>query len=106
MTLFFASTVDQAGIILRKKEASVIVCAEQLANGGFHDILSLSKQDGRQVPVIVFSPFADWSQYLLVIRAGGFDYIPFPTTRGEIERVLKEALSFASRPQANAASAA
>ncbi|HKV25797.1 MAG TPA: hypothetical protein VJN93_14480 [Candidatus Acidoferrum sp.] len=106
MTLFFASRVDQAEVILRNKEASVVVCAERLTDGGFSDILSLTKKDGRQVPVIVFSPFADWSQYLTVIRAGGFDYIPFPTTRGEIERVLKQALSFTPEPKMNSVSAA
>jgi DNA-binding NtrC family response regulator len=92
-TIFFASGVDETRIILRNGQLSAIVCSQKLPDGSFVDIVALNKGVVHKVPVIVFSPFADWAEYLKIVGAGAFDYIRYPPTRGEIERVVRNALS-------------
>src|ERR1700758_4946547 len=67
MAPILASTVGEAEIILENCQVSVILSPEQWPDGGFGDILRLSKKDVRSVPVIVFSPFADWKGYLKIV---------------------------------------
>jgi DNA-binding NtrC family response regulator len=101
-----ASTVSETEIVLRDGRASVIVCSEQLPDGGFTEILRLSKAEVRKVPVIVFSHLADWNGYLNIVRAGAFDYIRYPSARGEVERVVRNAQKHTLQERARTASAA
>lgn len=93
LTILFASTVDKTQMIVKNDHVSVIVCPEELPDGSFGDIVSLSKNTVRKVPVIVFSPFADWAEYLRIIGAGAFDYVRYPSAQDEIERVVRNALN-------------
>ncbi len=106
LTILFASTVYETQMILRNDYVSVIVCSEELPDGSFGDIVGLSKRDICKVPVIVFSPFADWTGYLRIVGAGAFDYVRYPPTGGEIERVVRNALGCYPKERTIAASAA
>ena len=94
MTTVGASTVGEAQAILAWLAASVIFSAEELADGSFADVLRLSREERRRVPVIVFSPQADWKGYMRILRAGAFDCVRYPSAYGEIERVTHNALSY------------
>ena len=106
LTILFASTVNEAQMILGNDTVSVIVCSEELPDGSFSDILGLSKRISRKVPVIVFSPFADWTGYLKIVGAGAFDYVRYPSMPLEIERVVRNALNCYPKERTIAASAA
>ena len=92
-----ASSVSEAETVLRNSRPAVILSSEELPDGGFCDILRLSRADASRVPVIVFSRLADWDAYLHIVRAGAFDYVRYPPAHGEIERVVWNALSYVSR---------
>jgi DNA-binding NtrC family response regulator len=106
MAPILASTVGEAEIILENCQVSVILSSEQLPDGGFGDILGLSKKDVRSIPVIVFSPFADWRGYLKIVGAGAFDYFRYPPDRGEIERIVRNALCYEPVQKAKSAASA
>ena len=46
-----------------------------------------------RVPVVVVSRFDDWQRYLNFLQTGAFDYVLYPPSGSEIERVVQNALS-------------
>ena len=92
LTAISASTVGEAEAILNLGFVSVIVCSDELPDGGFRDIVRRTARTPNKVPVVVFSRFANWERYLSVLRSGAFDYVLYPPMRGEIERVVRNAL--------------
>ena len=98
LTPLLALTVSEAVAVLKNPEIVVILSSEELPDGSFCDILRLSRADSR-IPVIVFSRLADWDAYLNVVRTGAFDYVRYPPSQGEIERVVWNALSFVPREE-------
>lgn len=88
-----ASTVKEAESILVREPVSLILCSEELPDGGFRDVLRQAGRISGKVPVIVFSRLADWDRYLNVMQCGAFDYVLYPSPQGEIERVVQNALS-------------
>jgi len=89
-----ASTIKETQGILGDDHMCVVVCAEELPDGDFHDVVRLSRGLTGKVPVVVFSHLADWNRYLKIMGAGAFDYVLYPSIRGELERVVRNALSY------------
>ena len=44
-----------------------------------------------RVPVVVVSRLDDWERYLNFLQAGAFDYVLYPPSESEIERVVRNA---------------
>ncbi len=88
-----ASTAKEVESILVREAVSLILCSEELPDGGFRDVLRQAARALNKVPVIVFSRLADWERYLNILRTGAFDYVLYPSVRGEIERIVRNALS-------------
>ena len=88
-----ASTVREVEAILNLDSIFVILCSDELPDGCFRDILRQTARRLNRVPVVVFSRLADWERYLLVLRSSAFDYVLYPPSRGEIERVVLNALN-------------
>ena len=88
-----ASTVRELEAILNLDSIFVILCSDELPDGTFRDILRHTARTLNKVPVVVFSRLADWERYLIVLRSSAFDYVLYPPSRGEIERVVWNALS-------------
>jgi len=108
LTSICALTIREAEKALKAAVASVIICAENLPDGGIADVLHISRNCGAMTPVIVFSPFAGWDRYLEILRAGAFDYLLYPPANGEVQRVVLNALAhdFLERAKAAAGAAA
>lgn len=88
-----ASTVSEVEAILNLDSMFIILCSDELPDGSFKDILRHAARTVSKVPVIVFSRLGDWERYLVVLRSSAFDYVLYPPSRGEIERVVSNALS-------------
>jgi DNA-binding NtrC family response regulator len=101
-----ASTIREAESILKTSSVRVILSSDELPDGGFSDVLRLSKNHRHRIPVIVFSRLADWEGYLNYVRAGAFDYVLYPPVYGEIERAVGNALSYDSLERADCVASA
>ena len=93
-----ASTIKETESILSEDFISVILCSEKLPDGGFRDVLRQTTRGLNRVPVVVFSRLADWERYLNVLKDGAFDCVLYPSSSGEIERVVRNALD-CGRPE-------
>ncbi len=90
--LVFSSSVSEARAILARGRVGLVLCAAELRDGCFRDVLREMRQTGLQLPVIVASRSDDVNQYLDAMEAGAFDYIACPYQRSEVKRVLWNAL--------------
>ena len=95
-----ASTVKETESILSQDLISVILCSEELPDGGFRDVLRQTTKAMNRVPVVVLSRLADWERYLSVLKGGAFDCVLYPSSAGEIERVVRNALDCSRREKA------
>jgi DNA-binding NtrC family response regulator len=96
LTPILASTVKEAQTILSCHSISLIFCSDELPGGGIDAFIrQISRPPGR-VPLVVVSRFDDWRRYLNFLRAGAFDYVLYPPSGIEIERIVKRALSLST----------
>ena len=90
-------TVADTRAVLGRYPICVVVCEDQLADGNYRDIVEAVEQSTADAPVIVISRLGEWDKYLDAIRVGVFDYMGFPSRRGEIEWAIKNALNERAR---------
>lgn len=85
-----ASTVQEALSILSRHPISLIFCSDELPGDG-PDVLirQTSVRAQNRVPVVVISRLDDWERYLDFLQYGAFDYVLYPPSHAEIERVVK-----------------
>jgi DNA-binding NtrC family response regulator len=88
-----ASTVREAQRILSRHSISLIFCSDELPGGGVDAFIRQTSKPPAKVPVIVVSRFDDWERYLNFLQIGAFDYVLYPPSGSEIERVMWNALS-------------
>jgi DNA-binding NtrC family response regulator len=88
-----ASTAQEATAILSRHPLSLIFCSDELPGGGIDGLIRQSSGLPAKVPVVVVSRFDDWKRYLDFLQAGAFDYVLYPPSGDEIERVVRNALS-------------
>jgi DNA-binding NtrC family response regulator len=100
------STVQEAKTILDQDSISVVLSSDELPDGKISDILERTTGGPNAVLVVVFSRLADWKYYLKVVRDGAFDCLAYPPERGELERVVRNAVNSARRQEAKAKAAA
>jgi DNA-binding NtrC family response regulator len=86
------STIAELRSCIRESGTSVLVCEEVLLDGNYKEVLRVSCDVGGHIPVVVFSRFADWDQYLEAIRLGAFDCLRYPFRTGELRWVVNRAL--------------
>ena len=95
-----ASTVREAQAILSRHPISIIFCSDELPGGGVDAFIRQTSVPPGQVPVVVVSRLDDWGRYLKFLQIGAFDYVLYPSSGNEIERVVRNALSCA-RPESS-----
>lgn len=89
----FSSTVAESRMVLSRRKVFIVICHNFLIDGEYDDIVKIASQPGTNVPIIVISRTGDWPDYLTAIRAGVFDYLAYPPIAGELERIVRNALS-------------
>ena len=82
---------------MARLEVSVVVCNEWLPDGSYVDIVKFMAKSYARTPLIVISRIGDWPEYLRAIGAGAFDYVAYPPIRGELQRVIRNALIASKR---------
>jgi len=90
-------TVGGALQKLARAPVGLLLCEAELPDGNFRDLLRHVNRSGAAVPVVVLSPSDDCEPYLSAMRDGAFDYLAYPSPHNEMERVVHNALTEASR---------
>ena len=86
-----ASTVAESRTALVRHEVCMILCDEFVVDGNYRTVVEVAERADTKVPVIVVSRTGDWPEYLAAIRSGAFDYVAYPPTPGELQRVIRNA---------------
>jgi DNA-binding NtrC family response regulator len=87
-----ASTAHEAAAIMSLRPLSLIFCSDELPGGGIEHLIRQTSRQSAKVPVVVVSRFDDWKRYLDFLQAGAFDYVLYPPSGDEIQRVVQNAL--------------
>jgi DNA-binding NtrC family response regulator len=90
----FSSTVAESRRVLSRRKVFIVLCHNFLIDGEYGDIVKMVRQSDTSVPVIVVSRTGDWPEYLTAIRAGVFDYLAYPPIPGDLQRIIRNALSW------------
>jgi len=86
-----ARTCRGAKALLHRGSVSAILCAHDLPDGTWRDILNLSATSTQSPPVIVTSRLADDRLWAEVLNLGGYDVLAKPFHEQEVRHVLTSA---------------
>jgi DNA-binding NtrC family response regulator len=80
--------------VLACNPVTLVVCATQLEDGTFGDLLRDIRRAGLRVPVVVAAGpdlQTEFQQFLEALHLGAYGFLCFPYRRLEFERVLDDA---------------
>lgn len=86
-----AATCTDAVSKLTESACDVILCDNNLPDGGWRDLLARLEALNTARPLIVMSSAADESMWAEVLRDGAFDLLAKPLENEEIRRVVSSA---------------
>ena len=92
-----AGTVQEAEPMLVRAPLAVVVCASELIDGTYRDVLEILKREQRDVPVLVVSLMASEHECEEARRLGATDCMPRPLTHDEIQIVTDRAFEVIAR---------
>ena len=104
LTPIAASNLKEAQTILNRHSVSLIFCCDESPECGLDVLIGQTSELPQAVPVVVVSRIDDWRRFLDFLRAGAFDYVLYPPSRREIERILQNVLGTGSLTMAATAS--
>ncbi len=87
-----SSTVREARVILSRQVIPLVICAADLVDGSFRDVLRLAGAAETKIPVVVASPREDTAEYLEAMQLGAFDFIACPYKHSEVEWIVSHVL--------------
>jgi DNA-binding NtrC family response regulator len=93
LIVFLAFTVGEGRRILNRQEISLVVCDDRVIDGKYEELVQAAKTSRTKPPVIVVSRVGDWPDYLKAVNGGAFDFLAYPPIRGELPRVVYNAIS-------------
>lgn len=77
----FAGSIGEGAELLRRLPVCLILCEENLPDGGYQELLRETEDCGAAVPLVVLSRAGEWDEYLRAIRLGAMDMITPPYHR-------------------------
>ena len=92
-----AGTLQDAEPILASAPLDLVVCASELIDGSYRDVLQILKREQREVPVLVVSLMASERECEEARRLGAADCMPRPLTHDEVRIVTDRALEVIDR---------
>jgi DNA-binding NtrC family response regulator len=92
-----AVTLQDAEPILTQKPLALIICASELIDGTYRDLLHSLARVGRSVPVIVVSMMAREEECEEARKLGAVDCMPRPMAMDEVQSLANKALEVISR---------
>ena len=90
-----ACSVHEAVVALTSNDIAVVFCANELADGTCRDFFRALNLMQWKVPVVITARLGGWDEYLQAMELGAFDFIVPPYRRGEIGRIVRNALGMA-----------
>jgi len=97
-----AGTLQDAEPILARAPLAIIVCASELIDGSYRDVLQILKREQRDIPVLVVSLTASESECEEARRLGAADCMPRPLTHDEVQIVTDRAFDVIARTRGTA----
>jgi DNA-binding NtrC family response regulator len=88
----FCDTLHDARKLLTCCEFDLVLCEDVLPDGASDALLKETSRLKGALPVVVVSRLGDWDAYLSALGAGAFDYVAWPGTPGELDRIVRSAL--------------
>ena len=88
----FSNSLSEARAQLRRGGVSLVVCAAELRDGGFRDVLREASLAKHAVPVVVASRSVDTRVYMEAMVAGAFDFVAVPCRQSDVEYIVNNAL--------------
>jgi len=101
-----ASTGSEAKAILKHHSISLIFCSDDLPGSDVEDLIRQKSPEPNRVPTVVVSRLDQWDCFIRFLHMGALDYVLFPLSDVEIERVVKNALSLIELRKVRQAAAA
>jgi DNA-binding NtrC family response regulator len=97
-----ASTVGDARPVLQEGGTALVLCAAELLDGSYRDILEIAASKPTPVPVMVFAGIDDTHERQEAIALGAVDCVPRPLSAEESAAIVQKAATFisSSRPRA------
>ena len=86
--LQFAGSLREARPLITGKRVAVVLCENELADGGWIDVLNEIQASGHSPRLIVAASNADESLWAEVLNLGGYDVLEMPFQPQEVIRVL------------------
>ncbi len=93
LALEHVDTVQQARTKLSQDTYDVILTEAALSDGNWVDVLHLTRENPREVEVIVTDPHADARFWAEVLNLGAYDLLAQPFYEPEVRRILYNACS-------------
>lgn len=91
---------DEARSLIRNhRQSLLVVCRDELPDGGWRDLIAELAVAGEKMELIVVSRCADEHLWAEVLNVGGFDLISTPLVPYEVQRVIRSALESAHGQQ-------
>jgi DNA-binding NtrC family response regulator len=98
-----AGSLQQARIMLQRKEYDVILTEAELPDGKWLDVLNLARDVPHRLEVIVTDPQADARFWAEALNLGAYDLLAQPFYEPEVRRILYNACSRPSHQTATMA---
>jgi len=92
-----AGTLQDAEPLLVRAPLAVVVCASELIDGTYRDVLQILQREERNVPVLVVSLMASERECEEARRLGAADCMPRPLTHDEVQIVTERAFEVIAR---------
>jgi DNA-binding NtrC family response regulator len=92
-----AVTLQDAEPILAQVPLALVVCASQLIDGTYRDVLQTLAREKRTVPVLVVSLMPGCEECEDAERLGAAGCVPRPLTYEEVQTVVDKAFEVMSR---------
>lgn len=88
----FASSESCATAMISEHAVSLVLCEENLVDGGFRGVLRDVRQSHSDVPVVVISESDEWDTYLEGMQLGAFDFVASGLRQSEVVSMAGRAL--------------
>ena len=86
-------TASEAEAILEFHPIALMFCSDELPDGCIDGLIRRTKQGTRRVPVVIVSRCSEWRHCLNFLKQGALDFVLYPLSQVEVERVVDNALS-------------
>jgi len=83
-----ANNMREVCALLAQHPVDAVFCEDCLPQGGFRQVLELTKATRSRVPLVVCSRLGELDQYLEAMHLGAFDFIVAPFRRDEVVFII------------------